>query len=267
MKRFLVFILSSVLLVGCSDPEGVLYDDSQAYVSFKETVYDLKVPVNSSKVLDVEFVASNKVSYDRTYQVTRLDEETDANQATYSFPSTFTKPANSYTGVLQITGSDLGLVDSTVKKLTLILSGLAENERTDNNKLVINIFEFCPIVVDEFVGDFSSNTWWAGPAVNYVFEGDNENVLVIEDFFSDDAENPNFEFTFDPEDNNNITFETRNTGFYSNANGGYVWARMSTVASNVSYVDACTGKINVWIEYYIPGVGTWGPQLEVFTKL
>lgn len=267
MKKFLVFILSAVALTSCSDPDGVLYNDSQAYVSFKETVYDLKVPINSSKVLDAEFVASNKVNYDRTYQVTRIDSESDANVATYSFPSTFIIPANSYVGILQITATDGGLIDSNIKKLTLSLSGLADNERTDNNKLVINIFEFCPIILDEFEGDFSSNTWWAGPGVNYVFAGEGENVLVIENFFGDDAQNPDFVFTFDPEDNNNITFAARNTGFYSNANGGYVWARMSTVASNVSSIDACTGKINVWIEYYIPNVGSWGPQLEVFTKL
>lgn len=266
MKKILLGFMALTTLIGCSDLEDVKYDDSQAFVAFQRTVYDLKIPLNSTKALDVIFEASNKVDFDRTYQLEIVATETDANPATYTFPSTMTIPANSYTGTLTINGTDGGLVDANVKKLTLRVLGLGDNESTDSDKVIINILEFCPVVVDEFVGDFSSTTFWNGPGVHVVSEN-GENAFVIEDFFTDDAENSGFEFTYDPENNNTISFEERNTGYFSAANGGYIWIRMSTNSANVSSVDACTGKIGIFVNYFIPSVGSYGDQNEVFTKL
>ena len=264
MKKILIGFMALTALIGCSDLEDVKYNDSQAFVAFQRNVYDLKVPLNSTKALDLLFEASNKVDFDRTYQLEIVATETDANPATYTLPSTVTIPANSYTGTLTITGTDGGLVDVNVKKLTLRVSGLNENESTDSDKVVINILEFCPVVVDEFVGDFSSNTFWNGPAVHTVSEN-GENALAIEDFFTDDAENPDWEFTYDAENNNNISFDERNTGFFSSANGGFIWVRMTS--GSVSNIDACTGKITIYATYFIPNVGSYPPATETFTKL
>lgn len=264
MKKILIGFMALTALIGCSDREDVLYDDSQAYVAFQSDVYDLKIPLNSTKSLDVLFEASNKVNFDRTYQLEIVASETDANPATYTVPSTLTIPADSYTGTLTINGVDGGLVDANVKKLTLRVSGLNDNESTDSDKVVINILEFCPVIVDEFVGDFSSDTFFNGPAVHAISEN-GENGFAIEDFFLDDTENSNWEFTYDPENNNNVTFADRNTGFFSSANGGYIWVRMTP--GSTSYIDACTNKVTLYASYFIPNVGGWPPATETFTKL
>lgn len=267
MKKILIGMLVFAGLVGCSENEQATYSDSKAFVAFQSSVYDLKIPLDASKTIDLVLEASNVVDYDRTYQVAILESETDANPATYSFPSTFTIPAGSYTGVLVVSGVDGGLVDANVKKLTLIVSGFAENESFDTDKVVVNVVEFCPVILDEFLGGFSSTTFWNGENVNEVVEGTEPNTLVIEDFFTDDVDNPGFTFTYDPDNNNNIVFEERSTGYFSAANNGFIWIRMSTNSANVSSVDACTGRIGIWVNYYIPGVGSYGDQNEVFVKL
>lgn len=259
MKKFLILIFAATAFVSCSDIEGVTYNDSQAYVAFSEPVYNVRVPLDSSISLEAEIVASNKVDYDRTYQLTLLESETDANPATYVIPSTVTIPANSYVGVVTITGTDNGLVDSNVKKLTLTIGGYAENESTDLDKVVFNIFEFCPVVVDEFVGDFLSVTWWNdGESVQVISEGSAPNTLVIEGFYSED-----FVITYDPLNNNNVTFDEMYTGV--TIAQGEIWA---TLGDAESYIDACTGNITLSINYYIKGTTLgWGDQNEVWTKL
>lgn len=265
MKKFLIILIIFIGLVGCSEEEQAKYNDSKAFVSFQSNVYDLKIPLDSSKDLPLVLESSNIVDYDRTYQVSIVDSETDANPATYSLPSTVTIPGGSYTGNLIISGTDGGLVDANVKKLTLTISGFQSNESFDTDKLVINIVEFCPVILDEFLGGFSSETWWNGPNVNEVIAGAEPNTLEITDFFTDDSVNPNLKFTYDPDNNNAINFVERPTGFVGAQ--GPIWARISSSPSNVSSVDACTGRIGIWINYFIPDVGSYGDKNEVFVKL
>lgn len=266
MKNFIITLLAFVALVGCSAEDQAKYDESQAFVAFKSNLYDLKVPINSSNTVDLVLQASNKVSTARTYNVEIIAAETDANPATYSFPATFTIPADSYTGVLTVTGTDNSLVDANVKKLTLKITGFGGNESFDKDIVVVNIVEFCAVDINAFTGLFNATSWWAGSGINEIIQGPSANTLAIVDFFDDDAVNPDFVITFDPNNNNKVTFVDRNTGSYSAVNGGFIWARMSAVASNVSSVDACTGRVSLWVNYYIPGVGAFGDKNEVFVK-
>lgn len=264
MKKLILILGVFAALVGCSADEQATYQDSQAFVGFITSSVDLKVPINSSTSVDLVLRASNKSSVARTYNVSVIETETDANIATYSFPATFTIPADSYTGNLTITGTDNNLIDSTIRKITLQVSGFGANESFDNNKAVINMVEFCAVNPVTFSGDFSSNTWWAGVNVNEVVAGSTANTLSIKDFFSDNAASPDFKITYDPNNNNRVTFTEVFTG-YTGAQGP-IFARMSTNAANVSSVDACTGRVNLWVNYFIPNVGSYGDKNEIFIK-
>ncbi|MBC8645415.1 hypothetical protein H9W95_19440 [Flavobacterium lindanitolerans] len=89
------------------------------YVAFEKAAYNLPIPVNSSTSVDIKFVASNKSNVARTYNLTVVAEETNANPLTYSVPATLTIPANSYEGIATITGTDNDLVDFAIKKLVI----------------------------------------------------------------------------------------------------------------------------------------------------
>lgn len=264
MKKLILILGVFAALVGCSADEQATYQDSQAFVGFISSSVDLKVPINSSASVDLVLRASNKSSVARTYNVSVIPTETDANIATYSFPATFTIPADSYTGNLTITGTDNNLIDSTIRKITLQVSGFGANESFDSNKAVVNMVEFCAVNLVTFSGDFSSNTWWAGPNVNEVVAGSAPNTLSIKEFFSDNAASPDFIIKYDPNNNNRVTFNEVYTGVTTAQ--GQIFARMSTNAANVSFVDACTGRVNLWVNYYIPNVGAYGDKNEIFIK-
>jgi hypothetical protein len=264
MKKIIIIFLAFVGVVGCTPDEQVKYSDDKAFLGFVSSVYDLKVPINSTNTVNVVLRASNKVSVARTYNVEIVASETNANALTYKVPATFTIPADSYTGNLTVTGTDNNLVDSSIKKLTLKVTGFGANESYDKNTVVVNVVEFCAVDLPVFTGSFSSNTWFNGPNVNDVVAGTAANTLSIVDFFSDSTTAPNFVITYDPANNNRVSFVARYTGV--TISQGQIWARMSTNAANVSLVDACTGRISLWIEYYIPGVGSYGDKNEVFVK-
>ncbi|MDQ7960031.1 hypothetical protein [Flavobacterium lindanitolerans] len=262
MKKLFILLISVASFISCSDPDAVTYSDKQAFVGFENDVYNLRVPRDASTELDVKFASSNVSNVDRTYTVTVLEDISDADTRTYSIPSTFTIPANQRFGTLRVTGTDNGLVDATVKKVVLKLSGLGANESSDSEILTIFVYEFCPIVVDDIVGLYDSQTWWLdGPATNEIVAGPTSNTLTILDFF--DGPDGDFVITFD--ENNKVTFPDRRTGVLYQG-GPDIKARMSSSPTQVSEIDACTGRITLWIDYYVPGVGGWGAQQEVFIK-
>lgn len=265
MKKLFILLISVATFVSCSDPEAVTYNDSKTFVGFENDVYNLGIPRDLSTTIDIKFASSSVSSVVRTYNVSVINEVSDADPRTYSVPATFTIPANSRFGTLTISGTDGGLVDATVKKFVLKISGFGPKETADSDILTIYVFEFCPVDPDTFPGLFSSTTWWNGPgAVDEVIMGAAEGSIEVVNFFSDDAANPNFVIKYDV--NNKITFTERNTGYFDALNGGFRWARLSTDPTKVSEIDACTGRITVWVNYFIPNIGSFGDKQEVFIK-
>ena len=270
MKKFILILAAFVGLVGCDADEQATYSNDQAFIAFKSNIYDLKVPIDASNTIDLVLQASNKVSTDRTYNVVIVPTETDANPLTYSFPATFTIPANSYTGNLTVTGTDNSLVDANIKKLTLKISGFGANESFDTDKVVVNIVEFCAVDLAVFPGDFKSANWYNSNVLTTyeVVEGTAPNTLVIVDFFSDSPIDTDLTITYDPNDNNKVSFLPRALG--EDYGYGPVSIRMSLNPANISRIDACTGKISLWIEYWLPVTNqTYGAagKNEVLNKI
>ncbi|WP_447634941.1 hypothetical protein [Flavobacterium microcysteis] len=262
MKKLFILLISVASFISCSDPDEVTYSGNPTFVGFEQNVYNLRVPRDLSLTQDIKFASSSVSSVARTYNVTILSDVSDADPATYSIPTTFTIPANERFGILRVTATDNNLIDATVKKVVLKLSGLGEKETTDSEILSIFIYEFCPIVVSEFSGLFDAETWLRqGGSTHQIDGGTAENTLIIDDFFLDS--NPDFVITYD--DNNKVTFASRKTGRLYQGND--IYARMSTSSAQVSEIDACTGRITLWVEYYVPALnGTFGVMQEVFQK-
>lgn len=264
MKKLLILLISAASIISCSDVEGVTYNDSSTYVGFEETTYNLPVVVNSSSTVDVNFVASSLSSAARTYNLSVVTAESNADPLTYSVPATLTIPANQYVGTVTITGTDNNLLDFVIKKLVIKVSGLNSVESTDTEKITVNLFEVCPLVIADFVGGFNATTFWLGSSSHEVIEGSVANTLEIVDFWEDNATAPNFVISYDAD--NKVTFADQDTGYFHPTYGANIRARMSTVVTNVSKIDPCSNKIILWVNYYIPGVGSFGDKQEVFTK-
>jgi len=262
MKKLFILLISVASFISCSDPDEVTYSGNPTFVGFEQSVYNLRVPRDLSLTQDIKFASSSVSNVDRTYTVTVLTDVSDADPATYSIPSTFTIPANQRFGTLRVTATDNNLIDATVKRVILKLSGLGAKESTDSELLSLFIYEFCPIVVDEFAGLFDAETWLRqGGSTHQITGGTAENTLVIDDFFLDS--NPDFVLKYD--ENNKVTFAERKTGRLYQGND--IYAKMSTSSAQTSEIDACTGKITLWVEYWVPALnGTFGVMQEVFQK-
>ncbi|MBL7869594.1 MAG: hypothetical protein JNM71_16390 [Flavobacterium lindanitolerans] len=262
MKKLFILLISVASFISCSDVDGVTYNDSSTYLGFQASTYNLPVVVNSSSTVDIKFVASSKSNVARTYNLSVVTEESNADPLTYSVPATITIPANSYEGVATITGTDNGLLDFVVKKLVLEVSGLNAKESTDTERITINMYEVCPLVMEDFVGVFSGNLYYWDNGDYDIIEGSAPNTLEIVDFFPSTT-NPNLVLTYDAD--NNVTFADQNTGYYD-SNGGFLWLRMSAATVGTSKIDPCTNKITLKVKYYIPNLGAYPDGEDIFTK-
>jgi len=133
-----------------------------------------------------------------------------------------------------------------------------------NNVFTFNVSLTCP--VSTFVGAFSAATWWIGTSSHTISEGTATNSLIIENFWSDSSTDPDFDITYDPQ-SYVVTFADQDTGYFHPTYGTNIRAKMSTDATKVSSFNPCTRILKVWVNYYIPGVGTYGDKEEIFTGI
>lgn len=127
----------------------------------------------------------------------------------------------------------------------------------------MNMSLTCPI--SGFVGDFTNTqSWWYSPGgVFTVEESTTANQLLVKDFWDAGID---LVLNYNP-DTFVVTIPQQNTGYFVSTYNGYIWARPSTDASQVSSFNPCTRVITLYINYYIPNVGSYGNKIEAFTGL
>lgn len=146
------------------------------------------------------------------------------------------------------------------KKVVFKISSDKVDTAVFNNAYTLNVSRSC--TVESFLGQFSSNTWWAGPSTNEIAFGTAENSLEIVDFWVDNATAPNFVMSYDP-DTFVVTFQEQSTGFV--AAQGLIFARPAE--GKTSRFNPCTRVLTLEVNYWIPNVGTYGDKVEVFTGI
>ncbi len=128
--------------------------ENRTFLSFANTTVSLPITIDDTGSVDLILNSSTISSTDRTFNI-NLEMESNADPATYTLPGSVTIPANSYQGVLTINGADNGLVDATVKQIVFSLTGLPDNVDMDLNRIVVNVFEVCPVPDTYLVGDYA----------------------------------------------------------------------------------------------------------------
>lgn len=158
--KFLILALA-VVLYSCDIEENPIYDgtssDVQTLVKFQRSAYGFNIPIGDETTLSVTVEASTIKDFDRTFNVTVIEDETTAAANTYSVPNTVTIPANSYTGTLPVYGVDTGLPIGPVQLLTIELSDPnagSSNTILENQKAVLSQTIVCPVRDDFLVGDY-----------------------------------------------------------------------------------------------------------------
>ncbi len=154
MKKIIIPLLVTLSFIfhSCSETESPIYDGSQTLVYFDSTSSRLEIVIDESGSIDLTIGASTLSSSDRTVNVSIDEASTTADPAMYSFNSTVTIPANSYTGTLTLNGVDVGLTTAGVTiglKIDSIEGGIASTRLHQ-----ITMVEICPIPEDFMVGDY-----------------------------------------------------------------------------------------------------------------
>ncbi|MBV1924873.1 MAG: DUF4843 domain-containing protein [Flavobacteriaceae bacterium] len=109
----LTVVLSSLLMTSC-DVDHDNYDlDRGSLVNFVEALQIVIVPAGENSTdLEIQFISSDIVATDRTFQVSVVSEETTIDAENYSFNSSVVMPANNNSATFTFTAIDVSLPTS-----------------------------------------------------------------------------------------------------------------------------------------------------------
>jgi hypothetical protein len=156
MKKIIMIFVLSMLMFSCGERQDVVFDNinGQALAYFKNNTIDLKIVLNSTGSVDVNFGVTTISTQDRTVTISIVGDETDAPSTLYSLSSTTAViPANSYNGSLTVNGVYDPIIDDAVKTLTLKLDSV-DGGIVKTEFLRVNIKITCPIPDDYLVGTY-----------------------------------------------------------------------------------------------------------------
>lgn len=156
----ITFILGVLLSVTSCDETidpiitNGIESENRTFLSFANTTVNLPVTIDDVGSVDLILNSSTVSTTDRVFNI-NLEAESTADPMTYTLPGTVLIPANSFQGVLTVNGTDNGLVDASVKQIVFSLSSLPDSVDMDLNRIVINVFEVCPVPDTFLVGDYT----------------------------------------------------------------------------------------------------------------
>lgn len=155
MKKLLMFILATSVLVSCNDNEAKLYDsvNGQTLVYFGTETSNLAIEIDGAGQVVVPINATTLSNTDRIVTVELLDVST-ADPQNYSYSSTVTIPAGEYFGNLVINGTDIN-AETNPETLVLKIASFSDASAVLGKKNhEVSVFQYCPIAVDKFVGNY-----------------------------------------------------------------------------------------------------------------
>ncbi|MDG2356769.1 MAG: hypothetical protein P8L21_00635 [Polaribacter sp.] len=162
MKKKIIYLLllalPLVLITSCE--ENAVGTPNLNYVSFEANTYNFGVDIDGENTNTISIYASTKSASARTVEVVVISEETSADEASYTVPTSFTIPANSNVGELPITISDLN-ISSGGETLTIALVSKAGLFVGGN--ITLNVRQVCPFndvnIKIEF-DDYPEEVYW-----------------------------------------------------------------------------------------------------------
>lgn len=262
-KKIFALLMLAVITVNCSDDDkGMVSYDGESLMHFKETSQQLYVFVDDiSKEITVDYNVIKKSSQDNTVKlVPDVENSTAVLGVDYEMvQDTDVLESGEVTGQFKVRFLEAGATQEG-KKVVFKLESSTLSSAVFKTLHTVNVNLAC--YIDDFVGDFESNTYWNGLGYNLI-ELLPENKLAIRDFWLDNATAPDFILTVDP-NTFVVTFQSQNTGYLYQGNANQpVYA--IPAADKISTLNPCTREMTLHVEYWVPALnGTFGPKVEVF---
>lgn len=159
MKRYIIIAVLALLTVSCEE-DVVIYDNvnGQSFLKFENTAIGLPIPFTGSETVMVPISVSTISSSERTVSVSVVSEDSTLDPANYTFTQEVSIPANSYTGMLSIIGTnaniEIGVLETIVFKIDELSTG---NSNASSTLLTVEAFLNCPYNPLDFVGSYTSN--------------------------------------------------------------------------------------------------------------
>lgn len=149
---FLITILTLAINSCADDHEDVTTNLN--FVTFAENSLKLVVNKNESNSIDVTLYTTKVSSSQRTINIYVDIDNTTADPAAYSVPTTVTIPANSNVGIFNIDVTDVNISEDGEE---LVVAFDVENGLYTGDALKLDIALYCPLNIDDFIGSYLIN--------------------------------------------------------------------------------------------------------------
>lgn len=262
-KFFVFAIVASIGFTSCDEDTvtnsstSALYNGSSLY-GFNSNGQKLNLPENAGTYIHkIQLDITSVSNVDRVVSYQVLSNTTDSDQLVFG---NAVIPANSHNGFIELILNTDNFAMGDFRYLSIKLDSPVQNSIINPDKELHNIFIGIPCLEIDMEGFYKGTTYWLGTSYHNVYVDLDENTFAIEEFFDDTGEN--LVLNFNPSTYTVNLVEPVNTGFFHPNYGNYIWARQTT--SSLGEYDACTKTITAKINYYIPGVGSFGDKTEVF---
>lgn len=269
LKLFTVALVSLSLL-GCNEFEpGKQYEDTNLVHFVQKKAVNAEIPIGTgNKDVRVEFGTIVPVSSTHMVKMV-IDPTSTAVQGVHYdiVKDTDEMTPGEYKGEFIIRVLESGMTPSSVS-LKIKLEAPTITTASFSELYTLNMSLYCSPEHFLDAGDFTNTGWWMGPGgtnVKIEKHPSESNTLIIKDYFE-----PGYDFVIKYDTSYNVTFEDQNTGYYDSTNGGFIHARpsVSTAADHgPSIINFCDRKLDMVINFHIPGVGSYGNKVEKFQGL
>lgn len=163
-------------------------------------------------------------------------------------------------GEFKIIALESGAVQSGKVAVFKIESSTLKNAGFDQT-YTVKIALTCPI--EDFVGSFTNTAGWWQDTPGMVFDvefSSTPNQLLVKDFLDNGRD---LVLNYNP-----VTFVVdvldQDTGVAYSATAN-IFVKPSTVATEVSSFNPCTRKMTLYVNFYVPGLGSFGNKVEAFS--
>lgn len=155
MKNIFKLLLVSLIFTACEDVEPTIYNGTQddpTLLSFASSSVNLPVQRDGAGSVTLVLNSSTVSSVDRVYALDINEEDSTADPAIYTFPSTIIIPAGSYQGTAVVTAQDIN-VDENRETIVFSITDV-QGAFMDTEVITVTIFEVC-LVNAPFVGQYT----------------------------------------------------------------------------------------------------------------
>ena len=267
MKRYsnslFAFLSSLLLFSGCNSSE-VIYSGEE-YVMFADSVMVLPIQTKDS-IFEIALGVTTASGQDRTFAVEVMENRSKAIEGVHyeMLSHNVIIKAGERSGKVQLRGiyDNIGDSDSLYVRLKVVADkNLKWSMYPD--EISINFVKCRPFHLDDYVGNmrlYASFPFGDQMEVHPVMsEKWDEKTLIIKEPY---AKNYDMVIKFDDSDPLDPQITIASHIAFIDANYGKIYAR--TVAQSPSYFDAYRQMLMCAVEFYIPGVGSFGVQKFVF---